>query len=184
MAHVNLKEILKDSREKKYGIPCLAGSTLEMIIGIIKAAEEVSAPVIICYNKQLAPDIPVELLVPLIVNSAKMARIPVATTLDHGSDFGLIKKVMEHGLSSVMFDGSGLPFEENIKRTAEIVDIAHRQGIAVEAELGGVGGSVLEAVATGSSESVATDPGKAVEFVRRTGVDTSLPKSTESVTGV
>lgn len=172
MSHVTLKEILKDAKERKYGIPCLAGANLEMIIGIIKAAEEKRSPVILCYNKQLTPDIPIEITMPLIVNCAERANIPVATTLDHGSDFSLIIRSIHYGSSSVMFDGSGLPFEENVSRTKEVVKIAHSLGVSVEAELGGVGGSATEATETSSKESIKTVPDEAVEFVKRTGVDT------------
>ncbi|MES0341727.1 MAG: class II fructose-bisphosphate aldolase, partial [Candidatus Humimicrobiaceae bacterium] len=171
MPHVTLKEILKDTRERKYGVPCPAGANLEMTIGIIRAAEELRAPVIICYNQQLTPDIPIEMTMPILVNAAKRAKVPVATTLDHGSDFDLIMKSIHYGSSSVMFDGSALPFEENIKRTSEIVNIAHALGVSVEAELGGVGGSAVEAGATSSTESIATVPAEAVEFVKRTGID-------------
>jgi len=171
MPHVTLKEILKNTREGKYGVPCPAGTNLEMIIGIIRAAEELMAPVIICYNQQLTPDIPIEMTMPILVSAAERAKVPVATTLDHGSDFDLVMKAIHYGSSSVMFDGSALPFEENIKRTSEIVNIAHALGVSVEAELGGVGGSAVEAGATSSTESIATVPSEAVEFVKRTGID-------------
>ena len=135
MAHVTISEILKNTKKEKFGIPCLAGSTLEMIIGIIKAAEDKNSPVIICYNKQLSPEIPIEISMPLIVNAAERSRVPVATILDHGSDFDLILKAIHYGSSSVMFDGSGLPFKENILKTTEIVKIAYALNVSVEAEL-------------------------------------------------
>ncbi len=72
MPHVTLKEILKDTRERKYGVPCPAGANLEMIIGIIRAAEELEAPVIICYNQQLTPDIPIEMTMPILVNASDL----------------------------------------------------------------------------------------------------------------
>jgi fructose-bisphosphate aldolase, class II len=171
MPHVTLKRILSDAQERRYGIPCPATANLEMLIGIIRAAEEKEAPVIICYNKQLTPDIPIEMIMPVMVREAKKSTVPVATILDHGSDFDLIMKAIHYGASSVMFDGSGLPFEENISRTKEIVKIAHSLGVSVEAELGGVGGNVMEATPTSASESLYTDPAEAVEFVDRTGVD-------------
>lgn len=171
MPHVTLKEILSDTRDRKYGVPCPAGANLEMTIGIIRAAEELRAPVIICYNQQLTPDIPIEMTMPILVSAAERSSVPIATTLDHGSDFDLIMKAIHYGSSSVMFDGSALPFEENIQRTSEIVNIAHALGVSVEAELGGVGGSAVEAGATSSTESIATVPAEAVEFVKRTGID-------------
>lgn len=171
MSHVNLKEILKDTRERKYGIPCLAGINLEMIIGIIKAAEEKNSPIILCYNNKLTPDIPIEIAMPILVETAERASVPVATILDHGYDFGLIMRSIHYGSAAVMFDGSGLDFKENIKQTKEVVRIAHSLGVSVEAELGGVGGSATEVVPTSSSESISTDPDEAFEFVMQTDVD-------------
>lgn len=171
MVHVSIAEILKNTKKERFGIPCLAGSTLEMIIGIIKAAEDTNSPVIICYNKQLSPEIPIEISMPLIVNAAERSRIPIATILDHGSDFDLIIKAIHYGSSSVMFDGSGLPFKENIIKTKEVVKVAHALNVSVEAELGGVGGSALEATMTSSMESIFTDLNEVQEFVESTGVD-------------
>ena len=171
MAHVTLKEILKDAKERQYGIPCLAGVTLEMILGIIKAAEEKQAPIIMCYNKQLASEISIEMVLPVIVREAEKAKVPIATILDHGSDFELIMKAIHYGSKAVMFDGSGLPYEENISRTIEVVKVAHALGVSVEAELGGVGGSVMEATGTSATETVFTNVNEAVEFVKRTGID-------------
>ena len=171
MPHVSLKEILVDAKNRKYTIPCLAALNIESILGILKAAEEKQSPMILCYNQQLTPDIPIEMLMPVMVGAAKKSKVPVATTLDHGSDFDLIMKAIHYGSSSVMFDGSGLPFGENMTRTKEIVKIAHSLGVAVEAELGGVGGTVREAVATSALESIFTVPAEAVEFVKATGVD-------------
>lgn len=171
MSHVTLKEILKDARQRQYAIPCLAILNLDTITGIIKAAEEKKSPLIICYNRQLSTEISPEVLMPLMVSIAENSKIPVATILDHGSDFELIMKAIHLGFSSVMFDGSGLSFEENVKRTQEIVKVAHSLGVSVEAELGGVGGSAVEAVETSTSESVFTDPDEAKKFVEMTGVD-------------
>ncbi|MCL4378169.1 MAG: class II fructose-bisphosphate aldolase [Actinobacteria bacterium] len=171
MSHVTLKEILADTRNKRYAIPCLAGINLEAITGIIKASEEKNSPVILCYNKQLTPDFPIEVMMPILVRAAESSKVPVATTLDHGSDFGLIMKSIHFGSSSVMFDGSGLPFDENVTKTREIVRVAHSLGVSVEAELGGVGGSAVEAVASSTNKSIFTEPSEARRFVDATGVD-------------
>lgn len=171
MAHVTLKNILKDARDRKYGIPCLASVNLEMIIGIIKAAEEKEAPIIMCFNKQLASEIPIEMALPVIVRAAEKAKVPIATILDHGSDFELIMKAIYYGAKAVMFDGSGLPFEENINMTREVVKVAHSLGVSVEAELGGVGGNVFETTGMSATESLFTNVNEAIEFVKRTNVD-------------
>ncbi len=171
MSHVTLKKVLADARKRHYAVPCLGGINLEAIIGIVRAAEEKKSPLILCFNKQLTPDIPIEITMPILVNIAELSRIPIATILDHGSDFDLIKRSIELGSSSVMFDGSGLPFEENVKRTREVVELAHPKGVSVEAELGGVGGSAVEAVETSAVQSFFTDPDEARRFVELTGVD-------------
>ena len=171
MSHVTIKEILTDARKRQYAIPCLGGINLEAIIGIVKAAEEKKSPLILCYNQQLTPQIPIEITMPVMVSIAESAKIPIATILDHGSDFSLIVRSIHSGSSSVMFDGSGLPFDENVARTKEVVKVAHALGVSVEAELGGVGGSAVEAVETAATESVFTDPEQAKKFVELTDVD-------------
>lgn len=114
--------------------------------------------------------VPLEHSLPMIVNAAQHARVPIATQLEHGRDFDTIMRAIRLGVSSVMFDGSDLPFEENIAQTREIVRVAHAFGVAVEGELGCVGGSAVRT--TEGKESLFTEPEHVVEFVARTGVDT------------
>ena len=108
--------------------------------------------------------------IPLIVNAAEKCKVPVATVLDHGHCLDEIKEAIELGINTVMFDGSLLPYEENIAKTAEIVEYAHARGITVEGELGCITGSAAEAQSS-SIEAVYTDPDQACDFVSRTGVD-------------
>lgn len=172
MSHVSLKEVLADARRNSYGIPCLIGGSLEMIIGQIMAAEEKNSPLILFFNEQVTPRIPIELGVPLMVNAAQRARVPVATILDHGMSFASIMKVIHLGASSVMFDGSSLPYEENVEQTKEIVKIAHSLGVSVEAELGAVGGSAVEiGEGTELPKNVFTDPDLVRDFIAKTGID-------------
>ncbi|HOJ92923.1 MAG TPA: ketose-bisphosphate aldolase, partial [Dictyoglomaceae bacterium] len=96
--------------------------------------------------------------------------IPIAVHLDHGDSVELCKEVIDAGFTSVMIDGSHLPFEENVRITKEVVDYAHPRGIAVEGELGRLVG-IEEHVVVSEREATYTDPDKAVEFVERTGVD-------------
>jgi fructose-bisphosphate aldolase class II len=170
MPHVSLLTLLSDAKRRKYGIPNLWGGSQEMALGAIQAAEEQHAPLILCYNRDLCPEVPLELAVPFIVNAAEYANVPIATILDHGDDLDIIVKAMYHRIGSVMIDGSRLPYEENIRITREVVRIAHPLGIAVEAELGAVGGSAIEQGEVGG-ESVFTDPAQAEDFVGRTEID-------------
>jgi fructose-bisphosphate aldolase class II len=107
-----------------------------------------------------------ELGIPMAVNAAHRAKVPVAVILDHGKSLEDVMKAIYLGASSVMFDGSHLPFEENVSQTKEVVRVAHAVGVCVEAELGAVG---LE---EGGPDSTLTDPNLAVDFVQKTGVDT------------
>lgn len=170
MPHVTLKEILTEARAKRYGVLSLLGGDLEMVIGLVAAAEEKRAPLILVFNQEVTSKVPVELGMPLIVNAAQRASVPVATILDHGESLESVVQAIRLGASSVMFDGSGLRYEENVAQTSEVVRVAHAVGVSVEAELGSIAGS---AVSLGDSgpEGAFTDPDVAVDFVERTGVD-------------
>jgi ketose-bisphosphate aldolase len=112
-----------------------------------------------------------ELGIPMAVNAAQRANVPVAVILDHGKSLEEVVKAIHLGASSVMFDGSRLPYEENVKQTKEVARIAHAVGVCVEAELGGIPGSARNLHDSGPEGSF-TDPDLAVDFVERTGVDT------------
>jgi fructose-bisphosphate aldolase, class II len=180
MPLAGIKEILTAARRGRYGVLSLLGGNLEMAIGQIAAAEELRAPLILAFNQEVTPRVPMALGMPMLVNAASRARVPVATILDHGHSLEAVLQAIRLGSSSVMFDGSTLPYEENVRQTAEVVRAAHALGISVEGELGSIAGSAIEtgrhpdAVAgpdDGSVESTFTDPRLAVDFVRRTGVD-------------
>ncbi|MDI9547211.1 MAG: class II fructose-bisphosphate aldolase family protein [Chloroflexota bacterium] len=171
MALVPAHVILADARRRGYGIPCLLAGNLEMTIGQIQAAEELDAPLILAYNSGVTPQVSIALAMPAIANAARQARTPVATILDHGGTLDEVKEAIALGSSSVMFDGSALPFEENVQATAEAARLAHVAGISVEGELGAVGGSSVELGASDAAVSSMTDPDLAAEFVARTGVD-------------
>ncbi len=171
MPLVTTTEILTDARKRCYGIPCFLGGTLEMTIGAVKAAEEISAPLILCFNEPITPDIPAHHGMSMIVNAARHARTPVATTLDHGTSYNACVRSIRAGSSSVMFDGSFLPFEENVAQTQKVRELTTPIGVALEGELGAIGGSVLEYKQFAGVEQNFTDADQAVEFVDQTKVD-------------
>jgi fructose-bisphosphate aldolase class II len=171
MPHVNSKDILSQARAGKYGVPGLLGGNLEMVIGQVAAAEERRSPLILVFNQEVTAKVPMELGIPMIVNAAEKADIPVATILDHGYDIESIIKAIRFGSASVMFDGSSLPYDENVRKTKEIVRIAHAAGVCVEAELGSIVGSSIDPEKSGP-EAAFTDPDMAADFVNKTGVDT------------
>ncbi len=182
MPHVSSKEILSEARERRYGVPGLVGANLEMVIGQITAAEERRSPLILVFNQELTMEVPMELGMAMIVNAAEKARVPVATILDHGQSLESIVRAIRFGSSSVMFDGSSLPYEENVKRTREVVRIAHAAGVCVEAELGSIVGSAVDPEDNGP-EAAFTDPDMAADFVGKTGID-ALAISFGNVHGV
>jgi fructose-bisphosphate aldolase class II len=173
MPLASVKEILTKARQGRYGVLSLLGGNLDMVIGQVAAADELRAPLILAFNQEVTPQVPLELAMPMLVNVASRARVPVATTLDHGGSLESVLRAIHLGSSSIMFDGSTLPYEENVRQTAEVVRAAHALGVSVEAELGSIAGSAAEtgAPVDHEPESAFTDPVLAAEFVERTGVD-------------
>jgi fructose-bisphosphate aldolase class II len=141
-----------------------------MVVGCIKAAEERRSPLILAFNQEVTPQIPLELGLSTAVSAAQKANVPVAVILDHGRSLEDVVRAVKAGTSSVMFDGASLPYEENIRQTRQVVKLAHAAGVCVEAELGGIAGSSINLGESGP-ESQLTDPEQAAEFVTRTGVD-------------
>jgi fructose-bisphosphate aldolase class II len=109
-----------------------------MTRGVLEAAEELQAPVILCHAEVHFKYTPLEKIAPILVNEARMAKVPVALLLDHGKSFSAIVKAMHLGFNAVMYDGSDLPFEQNAENTKEVVRIARALDVSVEAELGHV----------------------------------------------
>jgi fructose-bisphosphate aldolase class II len=170
MGHVRLDELQIAARKDRYAVPHFLGGTTEMVVAQVKAAEDCNSPLALGFAPEVFPMVPLEHNLAMIVHAAQGARVPVATQLEHGHDFDIIMKAIRLGVSSVMFDGSDLPYEENVARTKEIVKVAHAFEVAVEAELGSVGGSVFPDAQ--GRESHFTEPEAVVDFVTRTGTDT------------
>ncbi|MEJ2558661.1 MAG: class II fructose-bisphosphate aldolase [Anaerolineae bacterium] len=172
MPLVRSKEILVEARKKRYGVPSLLAGDLQMVIGAIRAAEEQRSPLILAFNQEVTPHIPLELGIPVAVMAARRASVPVATILDHGGSLEDVVKAIDLGTSSVMFDGSGLTYEENVRHTYEVGRVAHAAGVCVEAELGSIAGSAVDIQGSNSEPgSRFTAPEAAADFVARTGVD-------------
>ena len=165
---VNMKLLLADAKKGDYAVGSFSIANMEMVRGVVKAAEEANAPIILQIAEVRLNHSPLALIGPLMLAAAKEAKVPVAVHLDHGTTLGCIKQALELGFTSVMFDGSHLPLEENIRLTKEVVAMAKPYGAAVEAEIGCVGGS------EDGSEDIAmrcTDPAQAKRFAEETGVD-------------
>ncbi|SMB90919.1 fructose-bisphosphate aldolase, class II [Thermanaeromonas toyohensis ToBE] len=171
MPIVTLKEILQDAFQNRYAVGAFNVINVEMLDAILSAAIEEQAPIILAYAPIHKQYISLETIAPLMLKAAREAPVPVAVHLDHGQEFADLIKAMHYGFTSVMFDGSTLPYEENVYRTQEIVKIARVLGVSVEAELGHVGGA--EGGAGGIEDPAAcyTDVEQAADFVARTGID-------------
>lgn len=166
---VTLNEILKDAEEKKYGVGLFNMLNLEMARGIIEAAEEENSPLILGVAEVHFPLIPFEYAAPIMRKIAADAKVPVCLHLDHGTDYKKIMAAIKAGFSSVMYDGSALPYEENIANTREISKVAHALGLTVEAELGHVGQGSNEN--DFNCEDLYTKPEQVNDFIRRADVD-------------
>lgn len=166
---VTLNEILKDAEEKKYGVGLFNMLNLEMARGIIEAAEEENSPLILGVAEVHFPLIPFEYAAPIMRQIAENAKVPVCLHLDHGTDYKKIMAAIKAGFSSVMYDGSSLPYEENIANTREISKVAHALGLTVEAELGHVGMGSNEN--DFNCEDLYTKPEQVNDFIRRADVD-------------
>ena len=165
---VNMKDLLADAEKGNYAVGSFSVANMEMVLGVIKAAEELSAPIILQIAEVRLKQSPLEVIGPLMVAAAKGARVPVAVHFDHGKTFEKISQALDLGFTSVMFDGSHLPLDENIAETNRVIAKAREYGAAVEAEIGCVGGS------EDGSEDIAincTKPDDAVRFENETGVD-------------
>ena len=165
---VNMKELLKDAQDGNYAVGSFSVANMEMVLGLLKAARELSAPVILQIAEVRLKQSPLEIIGPLMVAAAENADTPVAVHFDHGKTEEKIKQALDLGFTSVMFDGSHLPLDENIATTKRIINIAGKYNASVEAEIGCVGGS------EDGSEGIAincTKPQDAVRFEAETGVD-------------
>jgi len=165
---VNMGELLNEARKGDWAVGSFSVANMEMVMGILMAAEEKESPVILQIAEVRLKNSPLELIGPLMVSAAENADIPVAVHFDHGITPEVIEQALDFGFSSVMIDGSQLPIDRNIAVTKEIVETAREYGAEVEGEIGSVGGS------EDNTEDIAvrcTSPEQALEFVAKTGVD-------------
>lgn len=168
MALVTTKEMFKKAYEGNYAIGAFNMNNMEILQGIVEAAKAQKSPVIIQVSKGALSYAGPKYVRALVEAAAEDSGVDMALHLDHGPDLETIKVCVENGFTSVMFDGSHLDYEENVRKTKEVVDYAHAHGVVVEAELGVLAG-VEEHVK--SDVHVYTDPDQAVDFVNRTGCD-------------
>lgn len=170
MTLVSGRVILANAYEHGYAVPAFNGNSLDHALAIVAAAEAEDAPVFLQCPKQNIAHMGLELGVLVLRAVAERARVPVAVHLDHGKSLAINAQALRAGCTSLMFDGSDLSYDENVRITRDIAAFAHPCGIPVEAELGRVG-LVEEGLTADQVEKLYTDPGQAAEFVARTGCD-------------
>jgi len=170
MSLVTSKEMFKRSMEEHFAIGAFNINNMEFVQAILDAAAKENAPVILQTSSSALKYARVPYLRKMIEAGLEEHDVPVVLHLDHGPDFATCKYCVDNGYTSVMFDGSKYDFEENIRRTKEVVDYAHAHGVVVEAELGKLAG-VEDDVNVEASDAMYTDPMQAKEFVERTGCD-------------
>ena len=171
MPLVTTKEMFEKSMKEGFAIGAFNVNNMELIQGIVDAAGENNSPVILQASSSAIKYARINYLMKMVEAAVEEhPNIPIAIHLDHGPDFETCKMCVDNGFTSVMFDGSKYDFEENIRLTKEVVDYAHAHGVVVEAELGKLAG-IEDDVNVSASDAMYTDPAKAEEFVRRTGVD-------------
>ncbi|MBS7620794.1 class II fructose-1,6-bisphosphate aldolase [Candidatus Bathyarchaeota archaeon] len=166
---VTNKELLKRAQKEAYAVGAFNIQNLESLLAVVEAADEEKSPVIVAVTPSAIKYGGLSYLAKLIQTAAEATPVPMSLHLDHGEDVETVKKCLEAGFTSVMIDGSHLPFDENIALTKRVVDIAHQKGVSVEGELGRLTG--VEEKTVEEREAVLTDPEEAEEFVKLTGVD-------------
>ncbi|MBG0775103.1 MAG: class II fructose-1,6-bisphosphate aldolase [Desulfovibrionaceae bacterium] len=162
------KEMFAKAYAGRYAVGAFNVNNMEIIQGIVWAAQEERAPLILQVSAGARKYASQPYLIKLVEAALVEADLPICLHLDHGQDFDICKACIDGGFTSVMYDGSHLPFEENIAVTKQVVEYAHSKGVWVEAELGRLAGVEDE---VSSEKSIYTDPDQAVEFVEKSGCD-------------
>ncbi len=165
---VNLNDVLKDAKQKRYGVGLFNTTDTDMLEAVIGTAEELRAPVIIGTAEVLLPAGELKLIAPSILAAARRATVPVVVHYDHGLTFARCMEALQLGFSSVMFDGSAGEYAENVRQTREIVKIAHSFGASVEGEIGHVGQADAE---DNDAHDLYTKVEEALDYAGQTGVD-------------
>ena len=171
MALVTTTEMFKKAYEGGYAVGAFNVNNMEIVQGITEACQELNSPVVLQVSKGARAYANHTYLVKMVEAAIiNCPDIPIALHLDHGPDFETCKACIDGGFSSVMIDGSSLPFEENIAMAKKVVEYAHAHGVVVEAELGTLAG-VEDDVSVSAEDSSYTRPEDVQEFVEKTGCD-------------
>ena len=170
MALVPMSLLLKQAQKGGYAVGAFNANNLEIVQGIVEAADELESPVILQASQGAIKYAGVDYITAIVKTASEKVKVPVALHLDHGTSFEQAVQCIRAGFSAVMFDGSKHSFEDNIANTLAVVRVARPAGVSVEAELGKIGGTEDD-ISVSDRDAMMTVPEEAQEFVRRTGVD-------------
>lgn len=171
---VTLKEMLVDAEQRNMAVGAFNAAGLECIEAIFGAAEELNMPFVLMFAQLHEPWMHLKTIGPIMMDAARKASVPVCVQLDHGEDLEYLKQALDLGFTAIMYDGSTLPYEENVENTRKAVEMARRYGASVEAELGSMGRREYgNGNRSGEDDEtkIYTDPALARDFVAATGVD-------------
>ena len=166
---VSLKKVLLKAQKGHYAVPAFNINDLEILEAVVRAAERLKSPLIVQTSEGAIEYAGMDYLIAAVEVAAK-SKLPVVLHFDHGKNLSLLHKAINSGYSSVMFDGSLLPYERNVHETKKVVAWARKRGVSVEAELGAIKG-VEDLVSVSAREAILTNPLQAVDFVHKTGCD-------------
>lgn len=170
MALVTTKEMFEKAFQGGYAIGAFNINNMEIVQGVVAAAKAQNSAVILQVSKSALKYAHPKYLKAMVDAAVEETGLDIALHLEHGPDLETCKECIECGFTSVMFDGSHYDYEENVAKTKEVVEYAHARGVVVEAELGKLAG-VEDDVKVDAANATYTDPDQAVDFVKRTGVD-------------
>lgn len=170
MALVNTKEMLNDAKMNRYAVGAFNVHNLEMLKSVVIAAYEMNSPLILQTTPGTIKHAGEDYMASIAKVASEKYDIPIALHLDHGNSFDLVVRCIRAGYTSIMFDGSMLPYEQNVDMTKKVVEIAHAVDVTVEAELGNIVGVEDDMYVSGNT-NVFTDPKMAMDFVEKTKID-------------
>ena len=179
---VNMNQVLQYAEDRRCCIGAFDTPNLEILMAVLGAAEKRNEPVIIQHAQLHERETSIDVIGPSMVRMAKDAQVPVCVMLDHGEDIEYVKRALDIGFSAVMYDGSSLSYEENVRMTKEAVALAKAAGADVEAEIGIVTGHEGRGVGLKEGREAYTDPDLAARYVKDTGID-ALAASVGTVHG-
>lgn len=169
MALVTVDELLSKADKEGYAVGAFNANNMEIVQAIMTAAEKENSPVIMQASQGAIKYAGLDFITGMVRIAAETVNVPIALHLDHGTDFEQVVKCIRSGFTSVMYDGSQLPLEENIANTNKVLEIARPINVSVEAELGKIGGTEDDIVVS-EQEAMYTAPEEAAYFVKQTGI--------------